>query len=148
MTEENCEQVRMASMAIADGSASSLSPAQIQAHLASCAECRREVHQTATLTALLDSAKRSTRHEEVWPLIEQQLEGGARSRKPLFDWRAFLVLGFLLTGYRVTLMVSGQQLGFWFKLVPVALVMVVFTYVKENPFKINSELRLERRVTS
>ena len=148
MAEESCENIRMASMARADGSSSSLSSARIDAHLASCAECRQEVQQMATLMGLLDSARRGARNEEVWPLIDRDLEGVAKPRKEGFDWRPFLLLGLLLAGYRVILAANGQQLGIWFKLVPVALVIVAFAYVKENPFKINSELRLERRVTS
>lgn len=141
MTETNCENVRIASMARADGSESLLSPAEVEAHLATCADCRQEVREMGTLIAVLDSAKRKGRNEQVWPLIEPHLDAAA-SQNGRFDWRPFLVLYFLLGGYRVILMV-GEEHGFWFKLIPVALVIAAFGYVKENPFKINSDLRLK-----
>lgn len=143
MTETNCENVRIASMARADGYKPLLSPAQVEAHIATCVDCRQEVEEMGTLIAVLDSAKRRARYEQVWPLIEPHLGEAAPARNGRFDWRLFLVLGFLLAGYRLILMVNGQEFGLWFKLVPVALVIAVFGYVKENPFKINSDLRLK-----
>jgi predicted anti-sigma-YlaC factor YlaD len=143
MEETNCENVRIASMARADGFSTLLSPDQIDGHLATCVECRLELQQLAALTGFLDSAERNKRSEQLWPLIEQRLEGAAAvARKGPVDWRPFLVLGLLLAGYRVIMAAKDQDFGLWFKLVPVALVLTVFVYLNENPFRINSNLRL------
>jgi hypothetical protein len=40
-------------------------------------------------------------------------------------------------------MVPDRDFGFLFKLLPVLLVIAAFSYLRENPFKINTELRLE-----
>ena len=53
MSELNCESVSMAAMAIADGYQPELSSEQIGTHLASCADCRREVGQLQELSSLL-----------------------------------------------------------------------------------------------
>jgi len=40
-------------------------------------------------------------------------------------------------------MIPDRDFGLLFKLLPVVLVIAAFTYLKENPFKIHSELSLE-----
>jgi hypothetical protein len=52
-------------------------------------------------------------------------------------------LGVLLLGYRLAEMIPDRDFGLVFKLVPVLLVIAAFSYLRENPFKINTELRLE-----
>jgi predicted anti-sigma-YlaC factor YlaD len=143
MEEMNCEDVRIASMAEADGVSTRLSLDQIEAHLAACADCRQEVEEMTALTGLLSVAERSPRDEQVWPLIEQRLDGRAPGSNGLGNWRPFLVLGLLLAAYRIILAMTAQDLGFSFKLVPLALLIAVFVYLKENPFKVNSNLRLQ-----
>ena len=143
MEEANCENVRIASMAQADGVSTGLSPDQMEAHLATCAECRQEVNEMRALTGLLGMAERSTRNEQVWPLIEKRLDGLTLESDRVRDWRPFLVLGLLLAAYRVILAMTADDLGFSFKLVPLALLIAVFVYLKENPFKVNSNLRLQ-----
>jgi hypothetical protein len=54
-----------------------------------------------------------------------------------------LLLGVLLVGYRIVEMVPERDFGFMFKLVPLLFVIAAFRYLRENPFKIDSELRLE-----
>ncbi|CAN5768081.1 hypothetical protein BH20ACI3_BH20ACI3_22280 [soil metagenome] len=44
-------------------------------------------------------------------------------------------------------MIPDRHLGLLFKLVPILLVIAAFSYLRENPFKINFELTLEGRVT-
>jgi hypothetical protein len=40
-------------------------------------------------------------------------------------------------------MVPDRSPGWSFKLVPLLLAVAAFVYLRENPFKINAELRLE-----
>jgi hypothetical protein len=54
-----------------------------------------------------------------------------------------MLLGGLLLGYRIVEMLPDRHFGVLFKLVPVLFVLAAFTYLRENPFKIDSELRLE-----
>jgi hypothetical protein len=143
MDEVNCENVSIAAMAIADGEKPPQRADQIEAHLVNCANCRREIEQLRAVTRLLDSQQRPAPTENIWPLVERRLNVTAANPKPQFDWRVFLFLGLLLFGYKIILMFPERDPGLWFKLIPVLFVIAVFSYLKENPFKINCELKLE-----
>lgn len=142
MSELNCESVSMAAMAIADGYQPELSSEQIGTHLASCADCRRELGQLQALSNLLDKQERRLRSENLWERIESRLPDAPRSNAsavlPLF-----MFLGALLLGYRLLELIPERDFSFLFKFVPLLLVIAAFSYLRENPFKINSELRLE-----
>lgn len=143
MTKLNCESVCMASMAIADGYQSELSSDEIETHLASCADCRREVGQLRALSSLLDAQERRQQTENVWQRVERRLPDASPAQSNSQAGYPFMLLGALLLGYRIVEMVPDRDFGFIFKLVPVLLVIAAFSYLRENPFKINSELRLE-----
>jgi hypothetical protein len=142
MSELNCENVSMAAMAIADGYQPELSSEQVEAHLARCADCRRELGQLQELSSLLDSQERRLRTENLWERIERRLPDAPRSNaSPVLPW--FMFLGALLLGYRLLELIPDRDFSFLFKFVPVLLVIAAFGYLRENPFKINSELSLE-----
>ena len=143
MTKPNCETVCMAAMAMADGYVSELSSDQIEAHLADCSDCRREVGQLRALSSLLDVQERRQRTENVWKLVERRLPDAASAHSTSQAWQPFLLLGMLLLGYRIVELIPDRDFGLLFKLVPVLLVIAAFIYLKENPFRINPELRLE-----
>ena len=142
MSDLNCESVSMAAMAIADGYQPELSSEQIAIHLTSCANCRREIEQLQELSSLLDTHERRLRTENLWQNIERRFVG-ARSRSTSAVLPSFIFLGALLLGYRLVELVPDRDFSFLFKFVPVLLVIAVFSYLRENPFKINPELRLE-----
>ncbi len=143
MNKVDCEIVCMAAMVRADGYVSELSPDRIKAHLAACADCRREVEHLRALSSLLDKQERRPRTENVWKRIEPRLPlAPARQRtSPVFY--PFILLSGLLLGYRLIQMIPDRDFGFFFKLVPVLFVIAAFSYLRENPFKIHPELRLE-----
>jgi len=147
MTRVDCESVCRSAMAREDGYVSDLSADQIEAHLAGCSDCRTEVRQLRALANLLDGQKRRQRTESVWEYVEQHLPDALRTGSTSRVWRAFVVLGLLLLGYRLVEMIPDRHFGILFKLVPILFVMAAFSYLRENPFKINSELTLEGRVT-
>ena len=142
MSELNCESVSMAAMAIADGYQPELSSEQIGSHLASCADCHREVGQLQELSSLLDTQQRRLRTENLWQEIERRLPHVARTRTSHVS-TSFMFLGALLLGYRLLELIPDRDFSFLFKFVPVLLVIAAFSYLRENPFKINSELSLE-----
>jgi hypothetical protein len=143
MTTQDCENVCMAAMTVEDGYAAGLSADQIEAHLTECANCRREVQQLRALHSLLDAQKRRQPTENVWRHIEELLPDALPVQSTSQAWYPFIILGLLLLGYRLGEMIPDRHFGFSFKLVPVLFVIAAFTYLKENPFKINAELRLE-----
>lgn len=149
MRTPDCENVCMAAMALADGYQSEWSSSQIEAHLELCSECRREVEDLRALSTLLDAQARRHHTEDVWKRVEPQLSAerllaSATPERTVSKSRGpFMLLGVLLVGYRIVEMVPDRNLGFLFKLIPVLLVMAAFIYLRENPFKIDTELRLE-----
>ena len=147
MTRLDCELVCIAAMAMEDGSVAELSADQIEAHLADCADCRREIGQLRALASLLDAQKRRQRTENVWTKVEQRLPDASGTRSTSKAWYPLMLLGVLLLGHRLVQMIPDREFGFLFKLVPLLFVIAAFSYLRENPFKINSELRLEGEVT-
>lgn len=143
MTELNCENVCMAAMAIADGYQPELSSERIEAHLAHCADCRREVGQLRALSSLLDTQERRQQTGDVWNRIEWRLPDASTIRGTSQVPYPYMLLGVLLLGYRLVEMIPDRHFGLLFKLVPILVVIAAFSYLRENPFKINSELRLE-----
>lgn len=141
--EVTCEMVCVAAMARADGAQPPLSPAEIDAHLPLCAECRREIEQLETLSGLLNSHRRSLRAEELWAGIESRLPAPAAARERFAASPAFVLLGLSLVAYRLFEMIPDRSPGWSFKIVPVLAAVAAFVYLRENPFKINAELRLE-----
>ena len=149
MTEQSCENVCLAAMEMMDGAQAALTAEAIEKHLASCPGCREEVEQFKALAGLLDAQERREHVAEVWPMISTRLADlpasmASRPRKASARAaRAFVFLGLLLLGYKLAEMIPEADLGLVFKLVPLLLVIAVFSYLKENPFKINASLRLE-----
>lgn len=145
MTRTDCEIARMAAMAMDEGCVSEMSADQIEAHLAACPDCRREVGQLRTLASLLDGQKRRERTENIWDHVEQHLPDALPVRTESRVGYAFLILGMLMLGYRLVEMIPDRHFGILFKFIPILFVIAAFSYLKENPFKINSELTLEGR---
>ena len=141
--EVTCEIVCVAAMARADGAQTPLSPAEIEAHLSHCADCRRETEQLETLSGLLNSHQRSLHAEELWAAIEERLPAPAAPRVRFAASATFILLALSLVAYRLFEMVPDQNPGWPFKIVPVLAAVAAFVYLRENPFKINAELRLE-----
>lgn len=142
MSELNCESVCMAVMAMADGYRCALSSDQIRAHLEHCRDCREEVAKLQGLSRLLDSQERRQQVANTWTSIEARLpapptRSASAHRLPL------ATLGGLLLAYRLIEMLPDRNLDWLFRLLPVILVVVAFGYLKENPFKVNPELRFE-----
>ena len=142
MVEVNCETVRIAALALADGEKPLLQVSEIEAHRMSCADCRLEIDSLGAIVRLLDSQKRHRTQEDVWPSIERRLNSDIR-RRAHFGSRWLLLIGLVLVAYKIILMVPDRDMGIWFRLIPILLVITVFTYLRENPFRINCELKFE-----
>ena len=130
-------------MAIADGEESPLTRAEVEIHLAYCRSCAAEVTQLAATGRLLETHTRRPRNEDLWPLIERRLGDGKAVRERQSMRLPFLLMGLFLLGYKLLELIPDRHFGFWFKLIPVIVVTLGFVYLRENPFRINPELRLE-----
>jgi predicted anti-sigma-YlaC factor YlaD len=146
MTDINCESVQVAAMALADGEEGQLRTEEIETHLFNCERCREEIGQLLSTNTLFSSQKRLRSETDLWPLINERIQATAGSERP-FRWRVLLLFGIPLFAYKILLVTVQATPSLWSRLVPIVLVIGVFSYLRANPFKINSELRLEGETT-
>ena len=140
MKQANCEDVLIAAMALADGEEETgLSGAQVEAHLARCETCRSETAQVSRTVHLLESGERRIYDADLWPVIEQRI-----SKKAMPPTLVFWALGIALIAYKLFEMLPEDAPGYIFRIVPVLVIAAAFIFIKENPFKIKTELILER----
>lgn len=137
MKELTCEDVLMSQMAAADGEEPQFSKQQLSMHIAGCANCQHELQQFEALDQLLSGHTLSEPHVDLWPAIENRIAKRA-------NWQPFAVIGLLLVIYKLLEMLPARDLGMAFKLVPLVIVVLLFVFIRENPFRINTELVLER----
>jgi len=138
MNELSCEDVLMAQMAVADGEEPAFSKELLAAHVTVCANCQNELKQLLALDRMLASQPLAEQHVDLWPMIENRIA------KPVLGWRPFALIGLLLVIYKLLEMLPAHDLGMAFKLVPLVIVILLFVFIKENPFRINTELVMER----
>ena len=66
-----CERVQMAAMAHVDGERAGLTPDEVEAHLAGCAECRAAVASLAALQPPLNNFDYESLDVDVWPAVRE-----------------------------------------------------------------------------
>ena len=136
MNDLSCEDVLMAQMAEGDGQETR---EQLAAHIALCANCQRDLKQLRTLDHLLAGHTFSESNLDLWPAVEKGI-----AKRSTLSWRPFALIGLLLVVHKLLEMLPAQDLGMTFKLVPLVIVGLLFGFIRENPFRINTELVLER----
>jgi len=143
MTSERCEKVRLAAMAALDGETPPLSEQEIHEHLATCAACRAEVEQLQRVIAPLNRQKPRVFTEDVWPGVEAALRKQAAPAQPRREAYVFAVLGLFVFACKV-LGVLPELGGNWLpKVLPLVAALVLFGVLKQNPFHITGNLKLE-----
>ena len=92
---------------------------------------------------LLKRQKRQAQSADLWSAIEKQINAES---EPILTvkWQPFVLVGVFLVIYKLLEMIPERDLGWALRLVPFILVAALFGFLKENPFKINSELVLEK----
>jgi predicted anti-sigma-YlaC factor YlaD len=143
MKDINCEDILIQKLALLDGERSEFSAEQIAAHLADCANCREQIEELENTSVLLKRQKRREQSADLWSAIEKEI-GAERETTLTVKWQPFVLLGIFLVIYKLLEMIPERDLGWALKLVPFILVAAVFVLIKENPFKINTELILEK----
>jgi predicted anti-sigma-YlaC factor YlaD len=142
MKTDPCEATILSLMAVLDGETPLLSAEQTTQHLNSCDKCRMEMKHQEAIVNLLLGQKRRTDTVDLWPEIEKGIISKPISGS-VTGQNFFLLLGTILVIYKLLEMIPSWDLGFLFKLVPVVFIALLFSFYKENPFKINTELKLE-----
>ena len=136
MKQLSCEDVLMAQTATASDEATD---EQFAAHIAGCANCQHELKQLQALDDLLAGHMLSESNVDLWPWVEKGI-----AKRSTLSWKPFALIGLLLVIHKLLEMLPAQDPGVMFKLVPLVIVALLFVFIKENPFRINTELVLER----
>ena len=145
MKELSCDDVLMAQMAAADREEPELPKELMEAHIAGCENCQRELKQMQGLDRVLASQTLSEFPVHLWPAIKNRIENRIANRSDsALSWHPFALIGFLLVIYKLLELLPARDPGMAFKLVPLVIVVLLFVLIKENPFRINTELGMER----
>ena len=139
----HCDAVRMSAMALRDGEPSSLSGAQIQAHLAGCAPCRQELEGLGKAMAWFEGCVRRDSAEDLWPEIARQLDVSARKERRVSEVHLFIVLSTLLIVLKVLHLTVGFDSAFTPRVLSLLAVALVFLLRKEFPLRIHPDLTLK-----
>ena len=136
MNELTCEEVLIARMAELDGE---LPPnPETERHLMGCDKCRGEVAAMQELDELFRSHERADVAISLWPQIEKRISPST------FGWQPFAVIAAALVVFKFVEMSVRTDPGFLFGLVPIVLAAALFMVLKENPFKVNANLAMEK----
>jgi hypothetical protein len=141
MNEVNCDDVLMAWMAESDGEKPTLAVEQVSAHTKSCEKCRHDIEQMLRVDSLLKSHGRYHHDANLWPAVEKSLGSPI---VPRLEWAPFGLFGAIFVAYKLFEMLPERAPGLAFKLVPLIFIVGLFVLIRENPFRINAELTLER----
>ena len=147
MSDINCESVRVAYMALADGEEVLPDREEFETHLQNCERCQAEIEPLRALNKLWSSHKRLRAQTDLWPVVSKRLEATVETA-PSFSWRVLLLFGLPLFAYKLVLLIFQVAPSLWSKLVPVILAIAIFSCLKANPFKINCELTLRGELSS
>jgi len=146
MMSERCEKVRLAAMAALDGETPPLSDQESREHLATCAACRAEIEQFQRALAPLNRQKLQVFTEDVWPGVEVALRKQAAPAQAHREAYLFAVLGIFLLACRI-LGVLPEMGGNWLpNVLPLMAAILLFCVLKQNPFQITGNLKLEGNV--
>lgn len=145
--EGYCERARLSAMAIADGEVGPLSVEQLDEHLKSCADCRRELEEQKAAIGLLGQLNRLPVAEDICSRVTATIEKSEIKPDGMAGLGLFIALGLILLVYRIIEVLPGFTLGLVAKLVPMVLVFVFFVLLKENPLKVNQNLGLKGDTT-
>lgn len=140
MTEPSCEDVLMAQMAATDGEEPAFSKEQIASHTTGCVNCQNELKQLLVLDRVLAGHTIAEPHVDLWPGIQNRI---AKPAGFVRGWHPFALIGLLLVIYKLLEMLPARDPGMVLKLVPLVIVTLLFVLIRENPFRINTDLVME-----
>jgi predicted anti-sigma-YlaC factor YlaD len=140
MNAFNCETIRQAAMALADGETAPLSAEQVQAHLAGCAECRRAVEEMQSLARVLDAQSHQPQAADLWPGIQGRIAVCAADSRSLNPAGMLAVLALVLLLVRGIVLTTAEPLEWAVRFIALLFVGGWFVLLRENPFAIHPQL--------
>ena len=140
--EEYCEKVQLSAMVILDGEIPPLSVKELDEHLKSCADCRRELEQQKVVIGLLEEQSRRLITEDVCSRVAATIEESRVKLNSRQGLGLFIVLGLILLAYKIIEVLPNFTTGLVIKMIPIVSVFVFFLLLKQNTFKVNKNLKL------
>lgn len=140
MKDMTCENVLMAMMAEADGERAELSLEELAEHLGACKDCRDEAVRMQRINDILRQRIRAEETVDLWPAVASRLD----QLPSRMGWKPYAVVGVLLLVYKLVELVPKEDPGWTIKLMPLVIFGALLVFLRENPFRINSELVLEK----
>jgi predicted anti-sigma-YlaC factor YlaD len=129
-----CERVQMAAMAHVDGERADLTAAEVEAHLAGCAECRAAVVAMTALQSQLDGLDYESLDADVWPGVQSAIASSASHAQP--ERQFVLALASVLVLWRLAQLSIDLPAPVVNSVVPLALTVLVLWRVTGDPFAI------------
>ena len=140
MTQTDCETIRQAAMALADGETAPLSAEQVKAHLAGCPACGRAVEELQSLTRRLDSQSRQRQPVDLWSRVQGPIAGRTVACRPLNSAGMLVALVLALLCVHGIVLGTAEPLAWVARCVALVFLGGWFFLLRENPFAIQSRL--------
>jgi hypothetical protein len=131
----------MAAMAMADREESPFTMAEVQEHMAGCEGCRTESWRMGFLVEKLQDFERLDENADLWPGIAPRIV--KQSARGWYGWQVFAALGLALVAYKLVEQLPANDPGLLLKLAPIVVAALLFIFLRENPFRINTALITE-----
>lgn len=129
-----CERIQMAATAHLDGERADVTPAEVAAHLAGCAECRAAVAALATLQTRLNGLDYESLDVDVWPGVQTAIMSSGSQAPP--ERQFVLALASVLVLWRLAQLSIDLPAPVVNSVVPLALTVLVLWRVTGDPFAI------------
>ena len=136
MNQPGCEEMQRAAMAMEEGQVPEIPGPLVREHLNQCAACRDAAAAMSSTLATLARQTRRRHPADLWPAIQRNV-----APRPA-AW-PYVVLAVLLAVYELIELVSDRQWSIAIQIIPVLIAFGLFRIVKQSPFQIATELRLE-----
>ena len=136
MNQPSCEEMQMAAMAIEEGQVPETPGPLVREHLSQCAACRDAAAAMSSTLAILARQTRRRHPADLWPAIQRKV-----APRPA-AW-PYVALAVLLVVYKLIELVPDRQWSIAIQIVPLLIGFGLFRILRQNPFQIATELRLE-----
>ena len=132
----NCEKALMLKMAELDGEQAP--SVEVDTHVHECETCRRELAAMQGVDALLREHVAVETDVTVWPQVRERIAAKQSG------WRFLGPLVVALILFKVIAMSVASEPGLLLGIVPLLIAFFLFLLLRENPFRVNTELILEK----
>ena len=133
-----CEEAMIMKMAELDGEQAR--SVEADTHIEGCENCRREVAAMRSLDGIFGVHRAARADTNLWPEVRERIGRQESS----IGWQIFAIPVLALVAFKIVVMSLENEPGLLFGLVPLAIAAVLFALLRENPFRVNTELILEK----